>query len=218
MRKQVNKLGLVGSVVALVVVGSSSVLALPAQAHAHALGTENTPTGSNTTGSTAATVHQPTQAASAQANAQANGQAHLAAAQLRSCQNREKAINNIISNIDTRAQNQLTLFGTIATRVENFYVSKGKTVSNYDQLVADIATAKTQAETDFGTVQNTSSFSCTSSNPKATVTAFQSYLKTEISDLQNYRTAVKNLIVAVASANGVNVSSSTSTSSTQGGQ
>lgn len=202
MRKHFYKLGFASMALGLAIVGGSTVLALPAQASGHA---QATATQQTTTGTSAA------------ATGQANGQANLAAARLKSCQNRETAINNIISRIDTRAQNQITLFGTIATRVENFYTSQGKTVSNYAQLVAAVNSAKTQANADFGTLKTNSTFSCSSSNPKAVVTAFQSYLKTEISDLQNYRTAVKNLIVGVASANGTTVSD-TSKSSTTGGQ
>lgn len=212
MRKYINKLGLASSVLALAMVSGSAVFALPSQANAHAQAANTTTTSTTDPSGSGAT--QPGNA----------GSAHAAAGKLKACQNREAAVNNIMQRIDTRAQNQLTLFGTIATRVENFYTAKGKTVSNYDQLVAAISTAKTQAETDLSTMQSNSTFSCSSSNPKATVTAFQSYLKTEIGDLQSYRTAVKNLIVAVAKANGATVSgtgqtSDTSTqSSTQGGQ
>lgn len=211
MRKHLNKLGLASSVLALVVVGSSAVFALPSQASVHAQSAGN-PSTTDTTGSTAASSHQPS------TTGQANGQAHLAAAQLKACQNRENAINNIMSRTNTRAQNQLALFNTIATRVEGFYTSKGKTVSNYDQLVAAIASAKAQATTDLGAVQSSSTFSCTANDPKGMVTAFQGYLKTEITDLQSYRTAVKNLIVAVASANGTTVSGANQSSSSQGGQ
>lgn|SRR5487761_1534567 len=216
MRQYTRKIGMFSTAFALVFVSSSTVLALPAQATAHAQGNTNTNTS---TGATAATSQQPTTSGqgSSQANGQANGQAHLATAQLKACQNRENAINNIMTRIDTRAQNQITLFGTIATRVEAFYTKQGKTVSNYDQLVAAVNTAEAQANTDFGTVKTNSTFSCSASDPKGMVTAFQGYLKTEISDLQNYRTAVKNLIVAVASANGVTVSNSNQSSASTGG-
>lgn len=217
MRKYIQKIGMLSTALALVFVSSSTVLALPAQATAHAQGATNTnaSTGSSTAASSQATTTG--QGASQAASGQANGQAHLAAAQLKSCQNRENAINNIMTRIDTRAQNQINLFGTIATRVEAFYTKQGKTVSNYDQLVAAVNTAATQANTDFGTVKTNSTFSCSASDPKGMVTAFQGYLKTEISDLQNYRTAVKNLIVAVASANGVTVSTSNQSSTSTGG-
>lgn len=191
------KLGLIGGVSALIIVSGSIVFALPPQAASHAQA----------------------QTSAQLSNANDSGSARLAAAQLRSCQNRENAINNILNRISTREQNQLTLFGTIATRVENFYTSKGNAVSNYDQLVAAIDNAKSQAQTDLSAMQSNNTFSCSSRDPKGIVTVFQGYLKTEIADLQNYRTAVKNLIVAVAKANGVAVSdSSQSNTSTQGGQ
>ncbi len=212
MRKRLTKIGLVGPAVALTILSGPVAFALPAQANVHAQAANNTPASSNSTtrGSSAAISHEPTPAT----NAQTGAQTHLAGGQLTACKNREAAITNIMTRIDTRAQNQITLFGTIASRVEAFYTRQGKTLSNYDQLVAAVNTAETQANTDFGTLRATSNFSCTSNDPRGMVTEFQSYLKTEITDLQNYRTAVKNLIVGVASANGVTVSSS----ATGGGQ
>lgn len=218
MRSNINKLGFLSSILALVVVSGSVVFALPPQASAHALATPPSAGGPGgytqptNPGSSAASTHQ------SAATGQSNGAAHLAAAQLKACQNRENAIKNIMNRINTRAQNQLTLFNTIATRVEGFYTKQGKTVSNYSQLVSVIATAKTQATTDLSTLQGNSSFSCVANNPKGMVTAFQGYLKTEITDLQSYRTAVRNLIVAVASANGVTVSSTSQATTPQGGK
>lgn len=183
--------------------GSAAVFALPPQANAHAQGSDSQTT--NNTNSSQGTTSQ------------TNGQAHMTAGKLRACQNREKTINTIMKRIDTRAQNQITLFSTIATRVESFYTKKGKTASNYDQLVAAVNAAKTKADTDFGTLHTSSTFNCSSDNPKGMVMTFQDYLKQEISDLQNYRTAVKNLIVGVAKAEGTTLSN-TDQPSTQGGQ
>ncbi len=204
MLKIIQKLGLPGAVLVLVLGAGSAVFALPVQASTHVPSSPGT--GVNTTN---------TNVTSNTATGQVNAQVHLAAAQLKACQNRENAINTIMTRIDDRAQNQIALFTTIATRVEGFYTAQGKTLSNYSQLVAAVNSAKTQAEADFGTMQSTGSFSCTMNNPKGIVDAFQGYLKTEISDLQNYRTAIKNLIVGVASANGVTLSSG---NTNQGGQ
>jgi hypothetical protein len=180
MRKHVNKLGLIGSVLALVIVSGSTVFALPSHAATNANATSG----------------------------QANGQAHLAAAQLKSCQQREKAITNILARIADRGQKQLTLFGTIATRTETFYTDKGKTLSNYDALVADVNAKQAAAQTEVNAVGSASSgFSCTGSDPKGFVTSFQDSLKAEISALQDYRTAVKNLIVGVKSVQGSTTSS-----------
>lgn len=210
MKKHINKIGIAGTALILALAGSATVFALPSQASVHAQTTHVSVSANGNSSS-----HIPSQATTGQAN----GAAHLAAAQLRSCKNRETAINNIMLRIDTRAQNQINLFSTIATRVEAFYTKQGKTLSNYSQLVAAVSTAKAQALSDFATVKTNSTFNCSSSNPKGMVTAFQGYLKTEISDLQNFKIAVKNLIVGVASVNGANLSASntgttTNTSST----
>jgi len=225
MRKHIIlKAGLVSAAAAFIVVGNAAVFALPVNRPVHSplpvttvpptnpTGTSSG-SGSGGTSSGGTTSPQP-----ATAPGQTSGQSPLTAPQQRACQNRANAINTIMGRIDTRTQNQITLFGTIATRVENFYTSKSKTVSNYDQLTAAITAAKTQAETDLTTMQSSGTIDCSGSNPKGTVTAFQGSLKTATADLKNYRTAVKNLITAVATANGVTVSNSSNAANSQGGQ
>lgn len=227
MHKTLLKAGLISSILTLVFVGSSAVLALPSQASAHAQAVPGGPpagsSGNSYSGNPSGVNAGANAGGSAQASSgQSQGQTHMQAGQLKACQNRQSAITNIMNRIDTRTQNQLNLFSTIATRVENFYTSQGKTFSNYTQLVNAVNAAKAKAETDLTTLKSNTTFSCSSTNPKGMVTAFQSYLMTAISDLQNYRTAVKNLIVGVATANGVTVSTSatstTSTGSTTGSQ
>ncbi|HEU5004503.1 MAG TPA: hypothetical protein VFT49_00240 [Candidatus Saccharimonadales bacterium] len=202
MRKQITKIGLISPIIALVAFISALAFALPPQASVHAQAANS---NSSAGGSGRASA------------AQANAQTRLTDAKLKACQNREAAINNIMTRINTRAQKQLNLFDTIAARVENFYTTKGNTADNYDQLVAAVNSAKSQAQTDLSTLQGSSTFSCDGNNPRGAVTAFQDYLKTEITDLQNYRSTVKSLIFTVAQANGVTVSDSNQ-STTQGGQ
>jgi hypothetical protein len=147
----------------------------------------------------------------------AAAQTRLADAKLRACQNREKAINNIMGRIATRGQKQLDLFSTIATRVETFYTDKGKVLSNYDALVADVDAKKTAAQAVVDTIKSDSvSFSCDGSDPKGFVSLFKDNLKSEISALKDYRTSVKNLIVGVKSVQGS--TTSTENSSTEGSQ
>ncbi len=187
MRKHTTKLGVISSSLALLVLLSASASALPSATNGHAQ-------AATTTGSTQA-------------------MAARTAAQQKLCQVREKVITNIITRIDTRSANQIQLFNSIATRVEAFYVKKGNTLSNYGALTAAVTAADVKAKTDFLTLNSGSNFTCTANDPKAIITGFQSYLKQEISDLQNLRTAVKNLIVGVAHANGLNLSGSSSSSS-----
>lgn len=200
MRKHVHKFGLLGTALAFVVVSGSTVLALPPQANAHAQAADTTAT--STDGSSAANSHKPI----------TNGQAHLVAAQLKACQNRQKAITNIMARIADRGQKQLTLFGTIATRVETFYTDKGKTLNNYSALVADVNAKQAAAQATVDTIESDSTgFSCDGTDPKGFVDTFKDSLKSEISALQDYRTSVKNLIVGVKSVQG------TTTSTTDGG-
>lgn len=126
----------------------------------------------------------------------------LEAAKLRACQQREQAINKMMLRIADRAERQVTLFTMIATRVETFYIDKGQTISNYDNLVAEVTAKKTAAETQISTLKNDSAFDCTSNDPKGMATTFKDSLRATITAMQNYKLAVKNLIVGVKSAQG----------------
>lgn len=204
MRKHVHKIGLLGTALALALVSGSTVLALPSRAAVHAQAADTTTT--STDNSSEASPHKPI------ATGQANGQAHLAAAHLKSCQNRQKAITNTMARISDRGQKQLTLFGTIATRVETFYTDKGKTLSNYDTLVADVNAKQAAAQTAVSTTSaDGSGFSCDGTDPTGFVSTFKDSLKSEISALQDYRTSVKNLIVGVKSVQGTAASTDNKT-------
>jgi hypothetical protein len=190
MRKHIHKLKLLGAVLAVALVSGSTVLALPSRANVHAQATNDTSVGSQTT-----------------------AQTKLTEAKLRVCQNRQHAITNIMARIADRGQKQLTLFSTIASRTETFYTDKGKTLSNYDALVADVTAKAATAQTAVDTIKSDSTgFSCDGSDPKGFVASFKDSLKSEISALQAYRTSVKNLIVGVKS-----VQSTTPTNQTDDG-
>ncbi len=113
------------------------------------------------------------------------------------CEKREATINTILGRMVTRGQNQVTLFSTIAQRVEAFVTSKNLTLSNYDQLVAAITADQAKVESDLSTMQASDTLDCTSSNPRAVITTFQTDLKQEITDMQSYKTDIMNLIKAV---------------------
>jgi hypothetical protein len=193
----IKKLGIVaGSVLVIMVSG------FPALALGETLPVQSTT--NQTTGSTSKT----TTGAGSQAGTR------LADAKLRSCQNREKAVNNILTRVSTRGQNQLTLFSTIAQRVEAFVTTKNLTVVNYAQLVATMNTDKAIATADLAAMKTNVTLDCTSNDPQGKISSFKSSLQKEISDLKTYKTDVKNLIVAVKTAVGSTTSSS-STSTTK---
>lgn len=148
------------------------------------------------------------------ANAQANAQAKLDAVKLKVCQNREAAITKRSEQLTKMATTMEVTFARIATRVENYYTNtvkpSGKTVSNYDALVADIAAKKTIVDTDLTKAQtDMTTFDCASSDPKGQLTTFRTDMQKVKSDLKDYRTSIKNLIVAVHGVSGTTSASTT---------
>ena len=149
-----------------------------------------------------------TSAQERQANAEerkAAAQTQLADAKLKACQNREKAITNIMTRLSDRGQKQVDLFGKIAERTEKFYADKGKTLATYDTLVADVSVKKAAAQTAVDTIKATvPEFKCDGTDPKGVAAIFKDSLKAEIEALKAYKTSVKNLIVGVKSVQGAN--------------
>lgn len=135
-------------------------------------------------------------------------QAKLQNGQLQSCQTREKVINSIMGRIADRGQKRLNVYNTIATRVEGFYTKKGKTVNNYDTLVADVNAKKTAAQAAVDKIKaDKVAFKCDGTDPKGVASSFKADLKLEISSLHDYQQSIKNLIVAVKSAQTTNSTS-----------
>ena len=148
-----------------------------------------------------------TAAAKAATTGQANAQAKLTEVKLKVCQNKEASIQKRSTQLVKMAENMETVFDQIATRVEQYYTAKvvpsGKTVTNYDALVADIAAKKKVAQTDLDkATADAKAFSCASDDPKGQLTLFRTDMQQVKQDLKAYRTAIKNLIVAVHSITG----------------
>ena len=134
-------------------------------------------------------------------------QNRLTNAKLKACQARENAIKIRSRHLGQLATTMEEKFDAIAQRVEDYYTSKvvpsGKTVVNYNALVADIQTKKTAVQTALSQAQTDSTgFSCTGNDPKGQMTQFRKDMQAVIQALKDYRTSIKNLIVAVHSVTG----------------
>lgn len=144
------------------------------------------------------------QAEQAKATAQAKVAAakeRLEGAKLKACEARQKGITTAMSQLTQRATNNLNVITKISDRVQAFYAQKGRTVANYDALVADVSTKKQLAEAAIASTKSVSEvFSCDGDSPQAAATQFRDAHKTAVAALKDYRTSVKNLIVAVKSA------------------
>ncbi len=130
----------------------------------------------------------------------------LTETKLKVCQSKETAIKNRAIHMGDLANTMIGKFDSITTRVETYYTSKvipsGKTVANYDSLVTDIQTKKDAVQTALTQAQaSANSFTCDSNNPREQALQFRNDIKEVISALKEYRTSIKNLIIAVRSIN-----------------
>lgn len=131
----------------------------------------------------------------------------LTEGRFRACEAKEKNIKNWLTRLTNMVSNIEEKFDSIATRVEKYYTEKvfpnGKIVSDYDTLVADIQTKKVGVQTALIAAENTAnSFTCTGDDPKGQLTQYKENMQNVKSALKEYRTSIKNLIVAVRSVSG----------------
>lgn len=131
---------------------------------------------------------------------------------LQFCENHQDEINTRLTSLGSLVANILGKFDAIAARVEEFYTTKvvptGKTVSNYDALLSDIKAKKDAVSTALSNSQSDiNGFSCNTDNPKGQIRLFGTDMQIVHKALQDYRTSIKNLIVAVMSVVGTGESS-----------
>lgn len=119
---------------------------------------------------------------------------------IQACQSRETAIKTRSSSLTRMANTMLEKFDSIAARVKEYYVKSGKTVANYDTLVATVATKRAAVLTALSAASTeVSAFDCTTNEAKNHMMKYQSEMKSVKQALNEYRTSIKNLIVAVRS-------------------
>lgn len=119
---------------------------------------------------------------------------------LEACTKRETSINRHMQRIADRAAKQLEAFNKISERVQGFYTEKSLTLSNYALLVEDSSAKKAAAEAAIADLKNSSvDFKCDSEDPVGTAEAFKGARQEVVVAMKEYKTSVKNLIVAVKS-------------------
>lgn len=126
---------------------------------------------------------------------------------LKACQAKENSVKKRMSQLEKMATNMLEKFNEIQGRVEKYYTEKvlpsGKVVANHGALTADIELKKAAVQAAILKVQtSTAGFSCTGNNPKEQMKQFNDGMREVKSALKDYRTSIRNLIVAVRSVTG----------------
>ncbi|MBI4033405.1 hypothetical protein HY379_00205 [Candidatus Saccharibacteria bacterium] len=131
-------------------------------------------------------------------SAQEAASLRLEGARLKACETRERVINNILDRVANRGERRLNVYSAIFERVQGFYTKKDLSLSNYDQLVADVNAKKAAAQTAVDEIGDKQvDFACDGSDPKGAVAGFREDLKAEIKALHAYQQSLKDLIVAV---------------------
>lgn len=124
---------------------------------------------------------------------------------LQACQARQAAVTTRMSQLVRMTENMLQVFDAHAARVQEFYLTKavpaGFVVANYDALVANIAANKAVVQTAIANAQaDVDDFTCLTDSPAVYFTSYRENMQEVKSALKNFRTSIKNLIVAVRTA------------------
>jgi len=111
------------------------------------------------------------------------------------------------SSMSKRAGNMTTRLDKIVSMVENYYTTKlvpaGKTVSNYDSLVSDIAAKKAALDPLVSKVQSDSTaLTCANGEARGQFQNFRTDATSLLAAFKAYRLSVINLIQAVAKVAG----------------
>lgn len=134
----------------------------------------------------------------AQAERQELREARLTEKKLEICEKRQEKIQNIMARIADRGERHLDVFTKISDRTQTFYSEKGLSVANYDELVAAVEEKKLEAEVQVQIIRDSSTtFECDGTNPVGAAGVFKESLQAQIAALQEYRTAIKDLIVGI---------------------
>lgn len=127
-------------------------------------------------------------------------QGRLEAARKQICEVRSANIVSTMARALQQAEKHLATFDTILKRAQTFYTEKQLTVTNYDALLATVATKKAAAQNAIDTAKTASTFSCGSDNPIGTVEAFRTNLKAIHQAVKEYRAAIIELLTAIKQA------------------
>lgn len=118
------------------------------------------------------------------------------------CENRQASYQSRLASIADRSERFIGVVDKILERVETFKETKNLGVPNYDTLLATVATKKLVVHDLQGAAKQKASedFSCERDAAFESVQAFKEILHQMIDALKEYKTSVKDLIVAVKTA------------------
>ncbi len=126
---------------------------------------------------------------------------------LRVCLQRQEGLLKRSEQLTKNALTQQEKFDAVVLRVTDFYTSKvvpsGKIVTNYNGLVSNIGVKKSAVQTALSKAKgDLEIFSCDGVDPKGQMHLFKEDMKVVKQALKEYRTSIRDLIVAVHGVTG----------------
>jgi hypothetical protein len=124
----------------------------------------------------------------------------LSSERKQTCENRQNSINTTMSQYSATVQNRLLLFNKIVERIQTYYIENNLNVPEYEQLMAIVASQQQITTEAMTQVRQGNTIDCGSGDPIGTAQQFRTHVQTAQGDLDQYRTAIHNLLTAVISA------------------
>ncbi len=116
------------------------------------------------------------------------------------CDNHQAQINQTMKLMGERRQNAFTRITQVVEAAKKFYTDKQLSISNYDDLVANVDAAKVAAEAAMSSQQSVPNLDCSGDHPRADIADFKSKRTDSIDAMRLYRDAAKELVKSVRSA------------------
>ncbi len=131
---------------------------------------------------------------------------HTVAQRQKTCENIQKAVNNKLSAFNNNADKYLSRLDDVFTKLQDYQTANNVSADNYESL---LTTAKDNQTTAAAAVtalsQVADSLDCTESDPAAMLATAKESASGTRDALKAYRTALKNIVVALAQAQGEDV-------------
>jgi hypothetical protein len=125
--------------------------------------------------------------------------------QVRACQEKQQVIRTRMENLLRLSSTMTDVFDSIQSRVDEYYqvnvVKYGGSAASYEELVREMKQQRSEVETALQAAGlESNKFSCDNDNPKGSLVNFRKDMQAVKTALKDYRTSVKNFIVAVKAA------------------
>ncbi len=120
---------------------------------------------------------------------------------LEACEKKEKAITSNMQKIVKGRTAQLEVFDKIFAKTQEFYVAKGLSVANHEELVADADAKKAVAYEALNKLKAANvDFMCESEQPLKMAEVFKGAREEMYRSMKDYRAAIKVLIAETRTA------------------